>query len=186
MDLVLNLCCRWGGERNRPLESAKRIADAALADFKEDEEGPVTKKRRIQETYSDEEEGVGANQEAVEDGTAGDEKKKTHDIADPLFSCVGQAPIASIPQGSDVPANDANLQSSRALEGEMLEDTGYQSPESTDESEKEENGVEEEEEKSFFDAEAIHELNLTEGKVATVRAKIINGLSIAGKAVQVK
>ena len=184
MDLVLNLCCRWGGERNRPLESAKRIADAALADFKEDEEGPVTKKRRIQETYSDEEEGVGANQEAVEDGTAGDEKKKTHDIADPLFSCVGQAPIASIPQGSDVPANDANLQSSRALEGEMFE--AYQSPESTDESEKEENGVEEEEEKSFFDAEAIHELNLTEGKVATVRAKIINGLSIAGKKVQVK
>ena len=182
MDLVLNLCCRWGGERNRPLESAKRIADAALADFKEDEEGPVTKKRRIQETYSDEEEGVGANQEAVEDGAAGDEKRKTQDIADPLFSCVGQAPIASIPQGSDVPANDANLQSSRALEGEMFE--AYQSPESTDESEKEENGVEEE--KSFFDAEAIHELNLTEGKVATVRAKIINGLSIAGKAVQVK
>ena len=184
MDLVLNFCCRWGGERNRPLESAKRIADAALADFKEDEEGPVTKKRRIRETYSDEEEGVGANQEAVEDGAAGDEKRKTQDIADPLFSCVGQAPIASIPQGSDVPANDANLQSSRALEGEMFE--AYQSPESTDESEKEENGVEEEEEKSFFDAEAIHELNLTEGKVATVRAKIINGLSIAGKAVQVK
>ena len=184
MDLVLNFCCRWGGERNRPLESAKRIADAALADFKEDEEGPVTKKRRIQETYSDEEEGVGANQEAVEDGAAGDEKRKTQDIADPLFSCVGQAPIASIPQGSDVPANDANLQSSRALEGEMFE--AYQSPESTDESEKEENGVEEEDDKSFFDAEAIHELNLTEGKVATVRAKIINGLSIAGKKVQVK
>ena len=183
MDLVLNFCCRWGGERNRPLESAKRIADAALADFKEDEEGPVTKKRRIQETYSDEEEGVGANQEAVEDGAAGDEKRKTQDIADPLFSCVGQAPIASIPQGSDVPANDANLQSSRALEGEMFE--AYQSPESTDESEKEENGVEEEDDKSFFDAEAIHELNLTEGKVATVRAKIINGLSIAGKKVQV-
>ena len=42
-----------------------------------------------------------------------------------------------------------------------------------------------EEEKSYFDAEAIYGLNLTVGKVLTLRAKIINGLSIAGKTVQV-
>ena len=42
-----------------------------------------------------------------------------------------------------------------------------------------------EEEKSYFDAEAIYGLNLAVGKVLTLRAKIINGLSIAGKAVQV-
>ena len=42
-----------------------------------------------------------------------------------------------------------------------------------------------EEKKSYFDAEAIYGLNLAVGKVLTLRAKIINGLSIAGKAVQV-
>ena len=43
----------------------------------------------------------------------------------------------------------------------------------------------EEEEKSYFNAVAIYGLNLTVGKVLTLRAKIINGLSIAGKTVQV-
>ena len=39
--------------------------------------------------------------------------------------------------------------------------------------------------RSYFHAVAIYELNLTVGKVLTLRAKIINGLSIAGKTVQV-
>ena len=50
----VNFYPRWGGERNRPLESAKKIADAATADEKEHKDGPATKRRRVQqETSSD-------------------------------------------------------------------------------------------------------------------------------------
>merc|ERR1719180_538373 len=71
---------RWGGERNRPLESARRIADAAISDLKEHKEGPATKRRRVEETNS------------------GDEEQVTSRKADdPLLSCVGRVPS---PQGS--------------------------------------------------------------------------------------
>jgi len=150
---------RWGGERNRPLESARRIADAAMSDLKEHKEGPATKRRRVEETNSGDEEQVEANQVT---------SRKTED---PLLSCVGRVPI---PQGcNDAPCTSNTFQPPQLLEGD--------SSESRDEIEKKED------EKSYFDAEVVTEQHLgaKNGEVTIVKAKIISGLAIAGKTVQV-
>merc|ERR1719193_2618843 len=87
---------RWGGERNRPLESAKRIADAAMSDLKEHKEGPATKRRRVEENNSGDEEHGEANQVT---------SRKTED---PLLSCVGRVPSC---QGSnDAPCTSTTFQ----------------------------------------------------------------------------
>jgi len=148
---------RWGGERNRPLESARRIADAAISDLREHKEGPATKRRRV-ETYSDDEEQV----EEV-----GDRR-----IEDPLSSCVRQVPSG---QGDNALASSTTF--SLPPEREMA----YQSSESRDEIN------DEGDEKSYFDAEAVaeQELGAKNGEVSIVMAKIIGGLAISGKTVQV-
>ena len=63
------------------MESAKRIADAAISDLRQHEEGPVTKRRRVEETCSDKE-----------------EQEESKRIEDPLSSCVRQVPSGQ--QGS--------------------------------------------------------------------------------------
>ena len=154
------LYIRWGGERNRPLESARRIADAAISDLREHTEGPATKRRRVDETNSDDEE----QDEEVGDGG----------IEDPLASCVRQVPSA---RGDDA------LASSTTFSQPPEEEQAYQSSESRD-------GIDDEEkedEKSYFDAEAVAEQELGDknGEVSIVRAKIIGGLAISGKSIQV-
>ena len=142
------------------MESARRIANAAISDLREHTEGPATKRRRVEETYSDDEEQT----EEVGDGG----------IEDPLSSCVRQVPSA---QGDDILANSTIF--SQSPEG----DQAYQGSESRDEINDEEKEVE----KSYFDAEAVAEQELGDknGEVSIVRAKIIGGVAIAGKTVQV-
>ena len=157
------LYIRWGGERNRPLESARRIADAAISDLREHTEGPATKRRRVEETNSDDEE----QDEEVGDGG----------IEDPLASCVRQVPSA---RGDDA------LASSTTFSQPPEEEQAYQSSESRDEIDDEEKEVE----KSYFDAEAVAEQELgdlfyKDGEVSIVKAKIIGGVAISGKTVQV-
>jgi len=154
---------RWGGERNRPLESARRIANAAISDLREHTEGPATKRRRVEETNSDDEE----QDEEVGDGG----------IEDPLASCVRQVPSA---RGDDA------LASSTTFSQPPEEEQAYQSSESRDEIDDEEKEVE----KSYFDAEAVAEQELgdlfyKDGEVSIVKAKIIGGVAISGKTVQV-
>ena len=153
------LYIRWGGERNRPLESARRIADAAISDLREHTEGPATKRRRVDETNSDDEE----QDEEVGDGG----------IEDPLASCVRQVPSA---QGDDA------LTSGTTFFQPPEEEQAFQSSESRDEID--------EEEKRYFDAEAVAEKELgdlfyKDGEVSIVKAKIIGGVAISGKTVQV-
>ena len=149
-------------ERNRPLKSARRIADAAISDLRQHKEGLASKRRRVEETYSDDEEQT----EEVGDGG----------IEDPLSSCVRQVPSA---QGDDILANSTIF--SQSPEG----DQAYQSSESRDEINDEEKEVE----KSYFDAEAVDEQELGdkdgEDSIYIVRAKIIGGVAISGKTVQV-
>ena len=159
---MFTLCCRWGGERNRPLESARRIADAAIADLKEHKEGPATKRRRVEETNSgdDQEQGQGQADQVT-----------SRKAEDPLLSCVGRVPSS---QGSnDAPGTSTTFQTDIPEMG--------QSSESRDEIANKEGG------KSYFDAEAVTEQDLgaRNGEVTIVRAKIISGLAIAGKTVQV-
>ena len=61
----LELPGRWGGEANRPLESAKRIAEAATEERMEDGEGPASKRRRVEEC-EEEETDSNCNQESDE------------------------------------------------------------------------------------------------------------------------
>ena len=61
----LELPGRWGGEANRPLESAKMIAKAATEDRMEDGVGPASKKRRV-EQCEEEETDSNCNQESDE------------------------------------------------------------------------------------------------------------------------
>ena len=135
----------------------------AISDLRQHKEGPATKRRRVEETYSDDEE------QAEEVGDGG--------IEDPLSSCVMQVPSA---QGDDILANSTIF--SQSPEG----DQAYQSSESRDEINDEEKEVE----KSYFDAEAVAEQELgdlfyKDGEVSIVKAKIIGGVAISGKTVQV-
>ena len=57
------------------MESARRIADLAISDLRQHKEGPATKRRRVEETNSDDEE------QAEEAGDGG--------IEDTLASCSG-------------------------------------------------------------------------------------------------
>jgi len=152
---------RWGGERNRPLESAKRIADAATADEKEHKDGPATKRRRVQETSSDfHHEEVATNADSRVSG------KLNKSSFNPLSSCVVEASCSS----------PSTSQPAEALKGRLSE-----SPK-LGEQEKEK----EKEDKVYLDAEAVMEQNLASicGS-SRVKAKIIGGLSIATKLVEV-
>jgi len=150
---------RWGGERNRPLESARKIADAAISDLREHREGPATKRRRVEETYSADKEEVGGGR-----------------IEDPLSSCVRQVASAH---------REHALASSTTFTQQPEEEKACQSSESRNEI----NDEEKEEEKTYLDAEAVteQELRVQNGMDSTVsvRVKIIGGVAISGKTVQV-
>ena len=124
------------------MESARRIADAAISDLREHEEGPVTKRRRVEK------------------------QEESRRIEDPPSSCVRHDPSG---------LGSSNTTFSQPPEGESVcqtTESGY---------------GEKEDEKSYFDAEAVaeQELGVQEGEVSIVRAKIIGGLAISGKTVQV-
>jgi len=164
---------RWGGERNRPLESARRIADAAISDLREHKEGPATKRRRVEKISSDEdEEQVEENQETEDDVGNG------RTAEDPLFSCVRQTPSI---QASNALTGTTTFQSTQPPEEKEKANQSWESKDEVD------NKEEKEEEKNYFDAEAVtdQELGSKTGEVSILRAKIISGLSIAGKTVQV-
>ena len=157
----VNFYPRWGGERNRPLESAKRIADAATADEKEHKDGPATKRRRVQETSSDfNHEEVATNADSRVSG------KLNKSSFNPLSSCVVEASCSS----------PSTSQPAEALKGRLSE-----SPK-LGEQEKEK----EKEDKVYLDAEAVCEQYLASicGS-SRVKAKIIGGLSIVNKLVEV-
>ena len=120
-------------ERNRPLKSARRIADAAISDLRQHKEGPATKRRRVEETYSDDEE------QAEEAGDGG--------LEDHLASCVRHVTSA---EGDDALAHSTIFSQSPE------EEQAHQSTESRDEIDE----GEKEEEKSYFDAEAVAEQEL--------------------------
>jgi len=157
---------RWGGERNRPLESAKKIADAAIADEKEHKDGPATKRRRVQETSSDfHHEEVAANADSRVSG------KLNKSSPNPLSSCVVEASHPS----------PSNSQPAEALKGRLSESP--KSGEQEKEKEMKDKEEKEKEEKVYLDAEAVSEQNLAFN--CGVKAKIIGGLSIANKLVEV-
>jgi len=163
---------RWGGERNRPLESAKKIADAATADEKEHKDGPATKRRRVQETSLDfhhEEVATNGEDSRVSSG------KLNKSMSNPLSSCVEEASHPS-PSNSQPAANLKERLSESPKLGEQEKDN----------EEKEDNKEKEKEEKVYLDAEAVSEQYLASicGS-SRVKAKIIGGLSIATKLVEV-
>ena len=166
----VNFYPRWGGERNRPLESAKRIADAATADEKEHKDGPATKRRRIQETSSDfhHEEAAANTDSRVSCGKLN--KSYPGKSSNPLSSCVVEASLPS----------PSTSQSAEALKPRLSESPKLGEQEKDNEKEKEK------EEKVYLDAEAVCEQNLASicGS-SRVKAKIIGGLSIATKLVEV-
>ena len=169
---------RWGGERNRPLESAKKIADAATADEKEHKDGPATKRRRVQETSLDfhhEEVATNGEDSRVSSG------KLNKSMSNPLSSCVEEASHPS-PSNSQPAANLKERLSESPKSGEQEKDL-----------EKEDNKEKEKEEKIYLDAEAVSWQNLSfwsdkhlaNCESSRVKAKIIGGLSIANKLVEV-
>ena len=168
---------RWGGERNRPLESAKKIADAATADEKEHKDGPATKRRRVQETSLDfhhEEVATNGEDSRVSSG------KLNKSSPNPFSSCVEEASHPS-PSNSQPAANLKERLSESPKLGEQEKDN-----EEKDNEEKEDNKEKEKEEKVYLDAEAVSEQYLASicGS-SRVKAKIIGGLSIATKLVEV-
>ena len=168
----VNFSPRWGGERNRPLESAKKIADAATADEKEHKDGPATKRRRVQETSLDfhhEEVATNGEDSRVSSG------KLNKSMSNPLSSCVEEASHPS-PSNSQPAANLKERLSESPKLGEQEKDN----------EEKEDNKEKEKEEKVYLDAEAVSEQYLASicGSLR-VKAKIIGGLSIATKLVEV-
>ena len=126
------------------MESARRIADAAISDLKEHREGPVTKRRRVEE------------------------EEESRRSEDPLSSCVRQVPAS----GQD--------SSSTTFSQSPERDNVHQGLDPRDHREKED-------EKIYFDAEAVAEQELGEkaGEISVVKAKIIGGIAISGKTVQV-
>ena len=172
----VNFSSRWGGERNRPLESAKRIADAATADEKEHKDGPATKRRRVQETSSDfHHEEVAANADSRVS------EKLNISSPNPLSSCVVEASHQSPSKSQPAEAPKGRLSES-PKSGEQEKDL-----------EKEDNKEKEKEEKIYLDAEAVSWQNLSfwsdkhlaNCESSRVKAKIIGGLSIANKLVEV-
>ena len=141
------------------MESARKIADAAISDLSEHREGPATKRRRVEETYSADKEEVGGGR-----------------IEDPLSSCVRQVASAH---------REHALASSTTFTQQPEEEKACQSSESRNEI----NDEEKEEEKTYLDAEAVteQELRVQNGMNSTVsvRVKIIGGVAISGKTVQV-
>ena len=171
----VNFYPRWGGERNRPLESAKRIADAATADEKEHKDGPATKRRRIQETSSDfHHEEVAANTDSrVSCGKLN--KSYPGKSSNPLSSCVVEASLPSPSTSQPAEALKPRLSESPKL-GEQEKEKEMKDNEKEKETE----------EKVYLDAEAVCEQNLASicGS-SRVKAKIIGGLSFATKLVEV-